>query len=95
MSRLRNSAIDDDDETGIDISPLIDCIFILLIFFIVTTTFVEEDGLEVSKPDAAAALPSDESTSVVFEVLEGLTPGEKVITSSYDNFEDMDKLILK
>jgi len=31
----------------------------------------------------------------VFEVLEGLEPGEKVITSSYDNFGDMDKLILK
>ena len=31
----------------------------------------------------------------VFEVLEGLTPGERVITSSYDNFGDIDKLILK
>jgi len=31
----------------------------------------------------------------VFEVLKGLNPGEKVITSNYDNFEDMDKLILK
>lgn len=31
----------------------------------------------------------------VFEVLEGLEPGEKVITSSYDNFGDIDKLILK
>ncbi|MBW2061198.1 MAG: efflux RND transporter periplasmic adaptor subunit [Deltaproteobacteria bacterium] len=31
----------------------------------------------------------------VFEVLEGLNPREKVITSNYDNFEDMDKLILK
>ena len=31
----------------------------------------------------------------VFEVLEGLEPGEKVITSSYDNFGDIDKLILE
>ena len=31
----------------------------------------------------------------VFEVLEGLTPGERVITSSYDSFGDKDKLILK
>jgi HlyD family secretion protein len=31
----------------------------------------------------------------VFEVLAGLKPGEKVITSNYDNFEGMDKLILK
>ncbi|UCE07994.1 MAG: efflux RND transporter periplasmic adaptor subunit, partial [bacterium] len=31
----------------------------------------------------------------VYEILEGLEPGEKVITSSYDNFGDKDKLILK
>jgi biopolymer transport protein ExbD len=43
------------DEAQIDISPLIDCIFILLIFFIVTTTFVEETGVEVDKPLAIAA----------------------------------------
>jgi len=30
-----------------------------------------------------------------FEVLEGLTPGEKIITSNYDSFENMDKLVLK
>jgi HlyD family secretion protein len=33
--------------------------------------------------------------SDAFEVLEGLSPGEKVITSNYDNFENMDKLVLK
>jgi biopolymer transport protein ExbD len=46
---------EDTGETGIDISPLIDCVFILLIFFIVTTTFVEETGVEVDKPQAASA----------------------------------------
>ena len=38
---------------AIDIAPLIDCVFILLIFFIVTTEFVEETGVEVNKPRAA------------------------------------------
>lgn len=37
----------------INISPLIDVVFILLIFFIVTTVFVEETGIEISKPRAA------------------------------------------
>ncbi|MCC7011778.1 MAG: biopolymer transporter ExbD [Planctomycetes bacterium] len=37
-------------------SPMIDCVFILLIFFIVTTTFVEETGVEVDKPQAASAV---------------------------------------
>lgn len=36
----------------INISPLIDIVFILLIFFIVTTVFFEETGVEVSKPQA-------------------------------------------
>ncbi len=55
MGRFRETAGDDSSESGIDISPLIDCVFILLIFFIVTTTFVEETGVEVDKPQAASA----------------------------------------
>ncbi|MBK8979355.1 MAG: biopolymer transporter ExbD [Planctomycetes bacterium] len=55
MSRFSSSSGDDGDEPGIDMSPLIDCVFILLIFFIVTTVFVEETGIEVDKPQAASA----------------------------------------
>jgi len=66
MGRFRDAG-DDDTETAIDISPLIDCVFILLIFFIVTTVFVEEAGVEVDKPQAAAA-SSGESESVVLEI---------------------------
>jgi biopolymer transport protein ExbD len=40
---------------GIDLSPLIDVVFILLIFFIVTTVFVKEPGVEVQKPEAVTA----------------------------------------
>lgn len=39
----------------IDLSPLLDVVFILLIFFIVTTVFVKETGVEVSKPEAVSA----------------------------------------
>ena len=39
----------------INISPLIDIVFILLIFFIVTTVFVEETGVEIHRPQAASA----------------------------------------
>ncbi len=48
MGRFRSSS-DEGAEAGIDISPLMDCVFILLIFFIVTTTFVEERGVQVEK----------------------------------------------
>lgn len=40
---------------GIDLSPLIDVVFILLIFFIVTTVFIREPGIEVQKPEAVTA----------------------------------------
>ena len=55
MGRFRDSAGEDERESGIDMSALIDCVFILLIFFIVTTVFVEETGIEVDKPQAASA----------------------------------------
>lgn len=49
----RFSAADPESNSEIDISPLIDVVFILLIFFIVTTVFVEETGVEINKPRAA------------------------------------------
>jgi len=55
MGRFRQAGSEDTSEQSIDISPLIDCVFILLIFFIVTTVFVEETGVEVDKPQAASA----------------------------------------
>lgn len=64
MGRLSQMANDDTGESGIDISPLLDCVFILLIFFIVTTTFVEETGVEVDKPQAASAV-NLEKTSIL------------------------------
>lgn len=41
--------------TGVDISPLIDMVFILLIFFMVSTTFVKDLKLDVERPGAASA----------------------------------------
>ena len=40
---------------GLDIAPLIDMVFILLIFFLVNTSFVKETGIEVSRPTASTA----------------------------------------
>lgn len=46
----------------INISPLIDMVFILLIFFIVTTVFVEETGVEVTKPQAASQVQLEKNS---------------------------------
>lgn len=64
MGRFSANSSDDSSEGGIDMSPMIDCVFILLIFFIVTTTFVEETGVEVDKPQAASSAQL-EKTSVL------------------------------
>jgi biopolymer transport protein ExbD len=42
-----------DDEAEINITPMLDIVFIMLIFFIVTTSFIKEKGLEVSRPSNA------------------------------------------
>ena len=42
-------------ETGIDLTPMLDVVFIMLIFFIVTTSFVKESGIQVNRPSAATA----------------------------------------
>jgi len=42
-----------DDEAEINITPMLDIVFIMLIFFIVTTSFVKEKGLDISRPTQA------------------------------------------
>ncbi len=48
---------DVDSDVEINLSPMIDCIFILLIFFIVTAVFVQEPGIEVNRPQASGSEP--------------------------------------
>ena len=62
MGRFRAMAAEDTAEAGVDISPLMDCVFILLIFFIVTTTFVQETGVEVDKPQAASSVQLEKNS---------------------------------
>jgi len=52
MRRLRNKR---EDDTKIDITPMLDVVFIMLIFFIVTATFIKESGADVIKPNADTA----------------------------------------
>lgn len=56
---------DADDDVNIELSPMIDCVFILLIFFIVTTVFVEETGVKVNKPDVSEASALDKNSILI------------------------------
>jgi len=71
MGRFRESSADDETETAIDMSPLIDCVFILLIFFIVTTVFVDETGVEVDKPQAASASQLEKTSILIALTADG------------------------
>jgi len=53
MRRARNRQ---EDDAKIDITPMLDVVFIMLIFFIVTASFIKESGAKVTKPDAVNAV---------------------------------------
>lgn len=60
-----------DEETEINLSSMIDCIFILLIFFIVTTVFVEEPGVEISKPDVMTDENLEKNSIIIAVTVDG------------------------
>lgn len=60
-----------DHGVEINLSPLIDCVFLLLIFFIVTTVFVEETGVEIQKPQAASAQDLDKHSILIALTADG------------------------
>ena len=53
------------DDSGIDITPMLDVVFIMLIFFIVTTSFVKESGIDVSRPSAKTAKKQQRASILV------------------------------
>lgn len=64
---MKRVQLSDQVEKGVEVnmSPLIDCVFLLLIFFIVTTVFVEETGVEVDKPQAASAADLEKQSVMI------------------------------
>lgn len=55
------------DEADIDMTPMLDVVFIMLIFFIVSTTFVRESGVDIKRP-AAATAEAKESNGVMLAI---------------------------
>jgi len=62
-----------EEEEGIDVTPMLDVVFIMLIFFIVTASFVKESGIDVNRPDAQTAQPKDRAN-----ILVGIDPDGRV-----------------
>lgn len=55
----------DEEESNIDMTPMLDVVFIMLIFFIVTATFVKESGIDVNRPNAATAVKKERANILV------------------------------
>jgi len=71
----------EQDETGIELTPLIDVVFLLLIFFMISTTFTKETTLKINLPEANGADPVVDIKSLEVQVGAG---SEYAIATSQD-----------
>ncbi len=67
----RRHTLDTSDGPGINMTPLIDMVFIILIFFIVTSSFVKESGVDVTRPNARTAVRQEQASILIAVTEEG------------------------
>lgn len=56
---------------GLNITPLIDMVFILLVFFVVNTSFVKESGVDIERPQAHSAVKQDRASIMIAVTRDG------------------------
>ena len=61
----------DSEAAEVNLTPMLDVVFIMLIFFIVTTSFVKESGVEIERPESVAASPRPNAQVMVAITSEG------------------------
>lgn len=71
MINVRKTLRGGDDRVDINMGPLIDMVFLLLIFFVVTTSFVKEAGIDVQKSTAATAEVKERGNVMIGLTAEG------------------------
>ena len=69
--RRRRPLAEAEEVTELNLIPLIDVIMFLLIFFISTTSFMDQKGLKVDKPQAGAPSNSDQSSIILAVTMDG------------------------
>jgi biopolymer transport protein ExbD len=65
MSRKTGHLAVDEEENEINLTPMLDVVFIMLIFFIVTATFIKEAGIQVERPDTVTADTQDDAAILI------------------------------
>lgn len=83
MIRKPGSVSTTEEEGEINITPMLDVVFIMLIFFIVTASFVKEPGIQVDKPLAPTALSQKQAN-----ILVAITPGDEIWINNQRVAED-------
>jgi biopolymer transport protein ExbD len=73
MALSDQDAILDEEESEINLTPMLDVVFIMLIFFIVTAVFVKDPGVEVSRPEAVTFVQADGGSIYV-----AITPTDEI-----------------
>ena len=73
MARRRHLNLAEEEDTEINMTPMLDIVFIMLIFFIVTTSFVKESGITVDQPTAETAQRQESSN-----ILIGINPAGEI-----------------
>lgn len=63
--RRKSYRSSDEQQADIDMTPMLDIVFIMLIFFIVTTSFVKESGIDVNRPTAQTATRQEQGHIIV------------------------------
>ena len=89
MSRIDSvgKLMSDEEEAKIDLTPMLDVVFIMLIFFIVTATFVKELGLDINKPPDVDITDSEsESITIIIKAtdkieIDGLNVDPRAVSS--------------
>jgi biopolymer transport protein ExbD len=64
QSRLAN-VLQEEENEEINMTPMLDVVFIMLIFFIVTASFVRESGIDVNRPEASTAVNKDRANILI------------------------------
>ena len=69
--RMRRYSQQAEEEPGIDLTPMLDVVFIMLIFFIVTSSFIKESGVEVNRPQADTASSQEKGNILIAVTADG------------------------
>ena len=71
--RKKTQLLQEEEESEINLTPMLDVVFIMLIFFIVTASFIKEAGIQVTRPDAFTADKQENAA-----ILVAISPNDEI-----------------